>query len=363
VQSVLEDTKLAELRDYFGDSCLAEQSQISVESVPNAVVVYPVLLEDRVELLVGADGRLERYASPASPADLEREARRLRQRLADRTTNRFRRTAEQLYDWLIRPIEARLDGEGRALVFVPSGALYQIPIGALLDRSSGRFLVQRLPVAITPGLQLTDPAPIALEDLHVLVAGISTPPGEQDPLTFVETEIEAIATSFPATRLLNERFTEASLERAFDSRPYGIVHIATHGEFNDRSGISSLLTHDGSLTMDRLSEIVARARYRIERPLDLLTLSACETAVGDDRAALGLAGVAVRAGARSAVATLWRVDDRATSRLIGRFYGELANGRVSRGEALRRAQLELLGDAATRHPYYWAPFVLVNSWL
>jgi CHAT domain-containing protein len=114
--------------------------------------------------------------------------------------------------------------------------------------------------------------------------------------------------------------------------------------------------------MDRLGELIGTTRFR-ERGLELLALSACETAAGDDRAALGLAGVAVRAGARSALATLWSVDDRVSAELVSEFYAGLGREKLSRAEALQRAQVEVLSTRSYRHPGYWAPFLLISSWL
>ncbi len=114
--------------------------------------------------------------------------------------------------------------------------------------------------------------------------------------------------------------------------------------------------------MHQLEAVIGHARFR-DQTLALLTLSACETALGDDQAALGLAGVAIRAGARSALATLWRVEDASTAMLMQTFYQHLLQRGVSRAQALQQAQLALLKDATYHHPYYWTPFLLINSWL
>jgi CHAT domain-containing protein len=100
-----------------------------------------------------------------------------------------------------------------------------------------------------------------------------------------------------------------------------------------------------------------------DQPLELLTLSACQTAAGDDRAALGLAGVAVKAGAKAALATLWKIHDEPSSMLVEEFYRHLRDPSVSKAVALQRAQLKLLGDAAYAHPRHWAAFLLINNWL
>ena len=114
--------------------------------------------------------------------------------------------------------------------------------------------------------------------------------------------------------------------------------------------------------MDRLDELIGLYQFR-ETPLDLLTLSACETAAGDDRAALGLAGVAVKAGARSALATLWFINDKATSKLVTEFYRQLQDSSLSKAAALQKAKRKLIDHPTYQHPGYWSPFLLINNWL
>ncbi|MGH7291265.1 MAG: CHAT domain-containing protein, partial [Myxococcota bacterium] len=140
------------------------------------------------------------------------------------------------------------------------------------------------------------------------------------------------------------------------------VHVATHGEFSEVAEDSFLLTFDGRLGMERIGESVGHARFR-ERPIELLTLSACETAQDSERAALGLAGVAIQAGARSALGTLWSVNDVAAAELMTEFYGQLHEPSISKAVALQRAQQKLVHDANRGHPYYWAAFLLIGNWL
>ena len=143
---------------------------------------------------------------------------------------------------------------------------------------------------------------------------------------------------------------------------FPIVHIASHGQFSSDLDDTFILAADGKLTLERLDQLLGPLRFRDE-PIELLTLSACQTAAGDDRAALGLAGVAVKAGARSALATLWYINDQASSELVAEFYRQLRAPSVSRATALQRAQIHLLDDPNYQHPAYWAPFLLINNWL
>ena len=154
----------------------------------------------------------------------------------------------------------------------------------------------------------------------------------------------------------------ARLEKELKEGQFSIVHIASHGEFRNDVKKTFVLTFDDKLTMDRLDEFVGLLRFRDE-PLGLLTLSACETAAGDDRAALGLAGVAIKAGARSALATLWFINDQASSDLVAEFYRQFQDPSVSKAAALQRAQLKMIGSPVYRHPAYWAAFLLLNNWL
>jgi CHAT domain-containing protein len=182
------------------------------------------------------------------------------------------------------------------------------------------------------------------------------------PLPEVEAELSSLRTTFGGTLLLNSQFSVANVERELKTGTYSIVHVASHGEFGGEVDKTFLLAFDGKLTMDRLDQLIGVFKWR-EEPLELLTLSACETAQGDDRAALGLAGVAVKAGARSALATLWSVNDEASAQLITDFYTELKMPSASRAGALQRAQVKLLSDPRYQHPGFWSPFLMINNWL
>jgi CHAT domain-containing protein len=162
--------------------------------------------------------------------------------------------------------------------------------------------------------------------------------------------------------LVDGAFTEAGFAAELKSVPYNLVHIASHAEFSTDPKETFVLAHDGRLTMDDL-ETDIKFDERRNSALELLVLSACETASGDDRAALGLAGVALKAGARSAVASLWYISDQASGELVIDFYRELRSGRVSKAQALQAAQRRLIEGERYAHPAYWAPFLLIGNWL
>jgi CHAT domain-containing protein len=178
----------------------------------------------------------------------------------------------------------------------------------------------------------------------------------------VKSELAGIEARFPTVLLQDRTFRTSSVEGAMSRGAYSVVHLATHGYFDSDHSRSFLLTFDGRITMDALQATIGRRKYS-EEPLELLVLSACETAGGDDRAALGLAGAGLRAGSRSVVATLWPISDESTAILISNFYSRLQDPKNSKAEALREAQRELLKLDRFRHPFFWAPFLLIGNWL
>jgi CHAT domain-containing protein len=359
----LEDFQATELRDYFRDPCLDARRKTASDTVPGALVVYPILLPDRLELIASRGGVLTSHVVPVGRDKLTAEVRGFRRTLEKRTTRQYLRHAHPLYEWLIRPLEPAMQAKGvDTLVFIPSGALRTIPFAALRDERSGQFLIEKIPLAITPGLTLTEPSPIDRDAVRLLAAGITESVQGFRALPYVAGEMDAATAVFPGRRLTDATFIKDRFELEISGRPFGIVHIASHGEFVTDVSESYLITYDGKLSMGELGDLVGRTRFR-EAGIELLTLSACQTAAGDDRAALGLAGVALRAGARSALATLWSVNDRAAAALVTELYTQLGDPKVSRAEALQRAQLKTLRNHAFRHPNYWSPYLLISNWL
>lgn len=363
-REAIELVKVFELRDYFKDDCVdaARYVERKLDLLSEtALIVYPILLKDRLELLVRFPDSLRRYTVKVSMERLTQEVREFRNKVEKRTTEEFLPHAQKLYDWLIRPFEKDLAAHKiDTLVFVPDGPLRTIPMAAL--HNGQEFLAQQVATAITPGLNLTDPRPMRRDQVSVLTLGLTESVQDFPGLPYVSGELKAINQLLGGRSLLNQDFVAARVEEELRREPYSIVHIASHGHFGNDVEDSFLLTFDARLTMDRLGDYVGLFRFR-EEPLDLLTLSACETAAGDDRAALGLAGIAIRAGARSALATLWHVSDPASYRLVVEFYRRLQTPGVSRASALQAAQLALLKDPRYDHPCYWAPFLLINNWL
>jgi CHAT domain-containing protein len=179
----------------------------------------------------------------------------------------------------------------------------------------------------------------------------------------VDAEIENVSRMYPERVVLkNADFTTAALRENLLKLPADVVHLASHGEFLGRSEDCFFLTKDGKVSLDQLEEMIRPKKFA-GIPVGLLCLSACRTAAGDDKAALGLAGAGVKSGARSVLATLWYVEDRVTADIMTGFHQRLCNQPgINKAEALRQSQLEVLREDSSLHPSFWAPFILVGSW-
>lgn len=360
----IEQLKTAELRDYFGDACVDTRrpQETALEQVaPETAIVYPILLADRLELLVHLPTGLARVGVPVPGRQVEQRAQFLRRALEARDPERYLPHAQRLYEWLVQPLETVFTaGAIQTLVFVPDGALRLIPPAVLYD--GRQYLIEKYAVALTPGLTLTEPRPLPRDGVQMVAAGMAEAVADFPSLPAVREELQGLHALYGGPVLLDQAFSPTHLETLLRQGRFALVHLATHGRFAAQAEESFLVTAQGKLTLTQLAQILGRLRFR-EQPVELLTLSACETAQGDDRAALGLAGVALQVGARSALATLWRVADEATAHLMQVFYQHLRTPGMSRARALQQAQRTLLQEERYAEPFFWAPFLLLNNWL
>lgn len=408
-RDVLESIQVATLDNFFRDPC----SQVSEEPVAiddvdrQAAVIYPILLQDRLEVILTLPGEpLRRYSTAnLSQEKVNNVIKQLRRRsltnpgfaeairgvrgnpnaanqLAQLKSSQEESLnqeilplASEIYSWLIEPAEAELQASGvKTLVFVLDGSLRNIPMSLLYDQKEQKYLIEKdYNIALSSGLQLTAPQPLQRQPIKVLAAGVTSdfPDYRFPPIPKVEDELNTIKQIFSKSEiLLNQEFTEASLEQKLQESDFPVVHLATHGQFGSTAEQTFILSGaqegDPLINVNQFDNLLRSGNIRRSKPIELLVLSACNTAQGDNQAILGLAGVAVRAGARSTIATLWAANDEATANLMGKFYNNLASDtQISKANALRQAQLELLAEADSqyRHPYYWAPFVLIGNWL
>jgi CHAT domain-containing protein len=412
-RNTVELIKQTELEDYFRDRCTVDSAPPAVAAGPSAstAIYYPIVLPDRLELLVESDHGFEQRTVNVTAAQLHKT-------IADfiaalRSAGPYRADAERLYGWLIAPIDDLLKQRHvDTLVAVPDGALRLVPLAALHDGS--HFLAERLTITTVPGLSLStgnrpsttaprillaglsEPGPVVaklpesvvnqmpetaagplarfapppgLRSLTEAAQSVATPfpepAGEHEQklrtalaLPGVKKEIHQLEGLVPGNVLLDQSFTLGAFKQQLADHDFSIVHIASHGLFGASMDDTFIMTYDELLTLNGLQALMTQRR----KPVDLITLSACQTAEGDDRAPLGFAGVAIKAHAKSALGTLWPVSDEVTQTMMASFYGNLAHGDESKAGALRAAQRTLIAGGEFDHPFYWAPFILVGDW-
>lgn len=359
-REAIEALRLAELENFFRSACLDPVQQID-QVDRTAAIFYPILLPNQLLVIVALPNQPLRYHQTAiSQIEVEAVIAAFRRSLIlPYTSSReIQEIAQQIYGWLVQPVAASLSAEQiETLVFVQDGALQSIPMAALFD--GNRYLIETYSVALSPGLRLFEPQPLNQVPLRAVTAGLTEARHSFEPLQFVEIELAQIRSEIPSDLLLDQDFTSLTLSEKINSSAAPILHIATHGQFSSQAEQTFILAWDQPITSGRFSQLI-RARAPQLEQLELLVLSACETAVGDKRAALGLAGLAIQSGARSTLASLWLIDDESTPFLMTQFYRNLKLD-LSKAAALRQAQLSLL-QGRYRHPRFWAAFVLLGNW-
>ncbi len=385
ILGTIDSLQVAELQNYFGNDCVivaGNTNALGANSAeakgdPSAAIINTFILDDRVAILLTLPGgKTEVALHHISRQELIKQINEFRNGL-ESYENDLRgydsKAAGDIYEWLIGPFANILKDSPtpiKTLVFVQDGILRSVPMAALHDGK--QFLIQKYAIATTPSLSATNTQPFKRNALRALVLGLTkevTIDGQEFlALPNVIKEIAAVQEKIPGSKpLQDEKFTRAGMEKELGQTVYPIIHLATHGTFGADPQETFIVTGDSQkLTLIDLDRLIRQATLNRE-PLELLALTACKTAVGDDRAALGLAGVAIQAGARSALASLWSIDDSATAQFATDFYTKLTDTSLNKAQALQLAQKALieqasLADARLAHPAYWAPFVLVGNW-
>jgi len=369
----IESLQLAELDNYFRQACIDAQTVVLDKLVdqdnPTAAIIYPIILPQQLQVIVKIPNQpLRNYTINKSQNEVEEILTQLREYLLEPDrVEEVQSLSQQVYGWLIKNIESDLEKSGvKTLVFVLDGALRNVPMATLYNGK--QYIIEKYAIALSLGLQLLAPKPLTEEPLKVLAAGLVEPPSEFKmfpPLPEIKSEFNLInKAGVSKKQLLNKEFTSDTLEKNVNTTPFNILHLATHGQFSSQPEKTFILAADGAINVTQFDSLLRRRDESRSQALEMLVLSACQTAAGDSRATLGLAGVSVKAGARSTLASLWHINDKSTAILMGEFYRELANTKVTKAEALRRAQLTLLKKYPNyERPGFWAPYVLVGNWL
>ncbi len=364
-RDLIESLQVAELENFLRQGCL-DTYTVQLDKIDrSAAVIYPIILPDRVATIASIPGQpLRYYSQKIAATTVEETVASLQKQIQSPNFDEraFKQQSKQIYDLLLAPLAKNLAATNtKTLVFVLDGAFQNIPMSVLYD--GNKYLVESYSLALTPGLQLVPPQESTDRSRsQALLGGISEGRQGFSPLPNAKTEIDLISQILPHQKLFNDKFTSTPVSTNLVASNAPFVHFATHGQFSSKAEDTYILTWDNKLNLDQFSNLLKDRGSRSGNAIDLLVLSACQTATGDKRATLGLAGVAIRARAKSTIASLWSVSDEATQDLMVNLYKNLATKNLSKGESLRQAQQTLLQNPKYRSPYFWAPFVLVGNW-
>ncbi len=400
VVKTIDALKLAELQNYFGNDCVLSglnpkqvdellQDKQNSAKFKNTVFLSSIILDGKTGILLQSADRKTKFKwiesqqqgtdKIVSSDELEKKIAEFREGLVRgrEEINYDTTTAAQLYDWIIRPFAEDITEEVKTLVFIQDGFLRSVPMAALYDSQQQKYLVETYAIATTPSLRLIVSKPNRSKQ-KALILGLtenSTIDGKLFPeLDSVENEINAVQKLFPNhTDLIDDNFIPENFQQKLQQTTYPIVHIASHAQFGIIPEDTFIVTgKNKKLTISQLENSLQNLKNQSDS-VELLALTACQTALGDERATLGLAGVALQVGVKSAIASLWNIQDVSTSKLVEEFYKNYRQGGTSIAQALQKAQIKMINakklpasesmNIEYDNPAHWAPMIVIGNWL
>lgn len=386
VLTTIESLRLAELQNYFGNDCVIAEirrspnnvtteagridliQQVVANSTQNrkTAIFHHILLPKQLIVVLSLPDQEQHTISVSmEEEDMRDKITKFRQGLERVSAKEgFDQTlAKSLYQDLIQPVASYLKDNIDTLLFVQDGLLRSIPMAALHDGQ--QYLIQKYMVVTAPSLSSIDVTPFDRSNLRALALGVTESVTLQDTkqiyrkLDSADSELKSVLAELPGSQRFDLR--KDNLRNLIKAYPYPIIHFTTHGQFGADPKDTFLVTGDGQrLTIVDFEQIL-RERSDTRTPIELLMLTACQTGTGDDRAILGLAGVAIQAGVKSALASLWFINDEQAAAIVQQFYHNLRKPGVSKAKAIQKAQIDLIDKSV--HPGYWSALILVGNWL
>jgi len=404
VVKTIDALKLAELQNYFGNDCILNalnpkqvdellEDKDNSSTFENTAFLSSIILDGKTGILLQSPQRATKFKWIQDPNQqginkivstdkLEEKIAKFRRGLIGgrEAFNYDTTTAAQLYDWIIRPFVD--DGDIspqtiKTLVFLQDGFLRSVPMAALYDNKQKKYLVENYAIATTPSLRITT-SNSRRSKQKALILGLTeeaTIDGKTfEELSWVDKEVSAVKQQFPNhTPLIGKDFIPEKFQQEIEQTIYAIVHIASHAQFGIIPEDTFIVTGENQkITISELENSLQNLKSRNDS-VELLALTACETAVGDDRTTLGLAGVALKVGVKSAIASLWNVQDASTSKLVEEFYKNYREEKMSIAQALQKAQIKMINakklppsegmNIEYDNPAHWAPMIVIGNWL
>ena len=358
----------------------------------NSALFYPLVRYDSLELVLFTRNAPPIHRSvPISKSELEKVVTNFRAEIQNTTSDAIQEPAKQLYQLLINPIADQLQQQNiQTIIYAPDGQMRYVPLAALYDGE--QWLVEKYQINYITALSLTDLDTESFQNPSILAGAFTEPRGQVNideqtfdfgPIPSARREVESLAATFPNTKtLIGKAFNRTAITTEQMNR-HNIVHLATHGQ------LVSGNPEDSFILLNNQEYITLREIKDWQLPnVGLVVLSACQTALGDRLGSgieiIGFGYQLQQAQARASIATLWSINDAATSDLMNEFYAQISQGSPNPVNALRDAQIALIQgnlqaerktprvslepEEATvppeqqlKHPYYWAPFILIGN--
>ena len=356
---VMELLQLSELEHFFKDDCLELTSEGELLPESNMGLIQTIVLPEETHLILQTQAKIQSIKIDIDSSRLEELVRQWRLDLENRENDNYLFLGRQLYHLLLEPLESELSGHQlKTLIFINDGILRNVPMAALYDGE--QFLGENYAVGVSLGLNLQiRPVESNKAQTKILAFGLSSETEAFPALPYVRQEIDLLSQVAEVKQFLNTEFIAEKIKKELVRDNFPLVHIATHGQFNGTLEESFLETYQGRINLLDLENLLSSHQINFPaNPIELLTLSACETAAGDKRAVLGLAGVAIRSGVNNVIGSLWSIDDEQVVSLVTDFYRYLLSEEMSQFEALRQAQINTIGDPNS-HPAIWSNLILI----
>jgi CHAT domain-containing protein len=365
IWQTMDQVKIAELEDIFDDPCVTthkKKKNLQLNSdLGDVAVIYFIPFSKNPALIMHLPNGFKHLRLDIDTKSFNTMIYRLRKDIPG--WGLFEKDAAKLYELIIAPLYNDLKRQNiKTLVVASDGAMRLLPFSIFFNPRD-QFLIEEFEIVTIPALHLTRMGKTNRQSPNGLLCGITQARTigklKFDALPRISKELETIKSIVPGDVFMDEEFTVSHLQSKISENKYSIVHLATHGEFGSIPDKTFLVTHNSKLTMNSLEKLI---KQNSSSTIDLLTLSACQTAIGDERAAFGLAGGAVKAGANCAIATLWSVDDYASQKIISEFYRNIYKKNYSKAKAMQQAQLTLIEKMQFWHPAVWSAFLVIGNW-
>lgn len=360
ILSLYSRLKSSEISFFFLNECISSYKGGGIAIPDGTTIIYPISLENQLLVIYQNKDGYKYYQNDISSDELYQLVQNFRYQLQVRVNAKFIHYSHMIYDMIIAPFEKELkDSKITQLVFSPQGFMGMIPYSALMK--TDKFLIEEFSITQINTLESTR-FKIQEKEPHALILGLSDARHEMSALPNVVYEVKNVSSMFKKnTILINEGYTRKNVQKVLNREKITHLHVATHGVFDSDPDDSFLSAFDEPIMLPKLKTLLDTKGDDSKNGYDLITLSACQSSLGNEKALLGLAGVGLQAGASTVLATLWYVDDEATKEIIDTFYNSLKK-KNSRGKSLQLAQKSLIQTKRYWHPAYWSPFIMIGDW-